>query len=481
MDFRPILFVIGILLTILAAGMCVPALVDAAAGHPDWTVFAVAAAVTLFFGVALVLSCRTPRIRISVRQAFVLTTLSWVAITVFAALPFHFSDLELGYTDAFFEAMSGVTTTGSTVIKDLDTAPPGILLWRALLQWLGGLGIIVMAISVLPMLGVGGMQMFRVEAFETGEKMMPRAAQISAALSIIYLVLTAACAAALWAAGMTFFDAVCHAMTTLATGGFSTRDASVGYYDSASIDAIITVGMIAGGLPFVLYLKTVQGEALAFSADSQVRWYLGFAAISVAVTAALLWVDAGFSGGAAVRYAAFNVISIMTGTGFATDDFWLWGAFAGPIFFYLMFIGGCTGSTSCGIKIFRFQVLWAATVTQFHHLLRPHGVFIPYYNHRPIPGEVITSVLSFFLLYGVCFALLAVGLGMLGLDYTTAISGAATAISNVGPGLGPVIGPAGNFATLPDAAKWLLSVGMLLGRLELFTVLMLLTPALWRG
>jgi trk system potassium uptake protein len=481
MDFRPVFLIVGILLTTLAFGMCLPALLDAYLRHPDWQVFAVSAGVTLFVGVILILTCRTEHMRISVRQAFVITTASWVAIAIFGALPFAFSELSMSYTDSFFEAMSGITTTGSTVITGLDTAPPGILLWRGLLQWLGGLGIIVMTIAVLPMLRVGGMQMFRVEAFETGEKVMPRAAQISAALSIIYLVLTALCAVALSAAGMNGLDAVVHAMTTLSTGGYSTRDASVGHFDSAVIDGIVTTGMIAGSLPFVLYLRVVQGQGRELVRDSQVHWFLVILGLAIAITALLLWFRTGYAPTAAFRFAAFNVTSIMTGTGYATSDFWAWGGFAGPIFFYLMFIGGCTGSTTCGIKIFRFQVLYAATLTQFHHLLRPHGVFIPYYNHRPIPDDVITSVLSFFFLYGVTFAILAVALGMLGLDFTTAVSSAATAISNVGPGLGPIVGPAGNFQALPDAAKWLLSAGMLLGRLELFTVLMLFTPFLWRA
>ncbi|MGZ8410679.1 MAG: TrkH family potassium uptake protein [Hyphomicrobium sp.] len=481
MDFRPIFLIVGILLTTLAVGMGLPAMLDAYYRHPDWEVFAVSGGVTAFVGIAMILTCRIEHIRISVRQAFVMTTLSWLAIAIFGALPFAFSELSLSYTDAFFETMSGVTTTGATVITGLDHAPPGILLWRALLQWLGGLGIIVMTIAVLPMLRVGGMQMFRVETFETGEKVMPRAAQISAALTIIYIVLTGTWALALSVAGMNGLDAVVHAMTTLATGGFSTHDASIGHFDSALIEGIVTVGMILGSLPFVLYLRVVQGQGGDLVRDSQVHWFLAILALAIALTTWMLWSRSGLTPAAAFHVAVFNVTSIITGTGYVTTGDWAWGSFVESIFFYTMFIGGCTGSTTCGIKIFRFQVLYAATVTQFHHLLRPHGVFIPYYNNRPIPDDVITSVLSFFFLYGVCFAALAIGLGMLGLDFITAVSGAATAISNVGPGLGPVIGPESTFQTLPDAAKWLLSAGMLLGRLELFTVLMLFTPFLWRG
>ncbi len=481
MEFRPVLLVVGILLTALAAFMCVPAVVDAAYINPDWQTFATAAAVTMFAGMTLVLSCRTGAFRLSIRQAFVMTTLIWLTITLFASLPFIFSTLGLSVTDSVFEAMSGITTTGSTVIIGLDTAPPGILLWRGLLQWLGGLGIIVMAIALMPMLGVGGMQMFRVEAFEPGEKLLPRAAQISAVLSLVYLGLTALWTLMLFMAGMTWLEAVVHAMTTIATGGFSTRDASVGGFASPTVDAIITVGMFAGGLPFLLYLRTLQGEIGVLFRDSQVRWFFAIVTAATIIAAVFVWAEVGFSPPNALRYAAFNVISVMTGTGYATSDYWQWGAFAGPTFFFIMFIGGCTGSTTCGIKIFRFQVLWAAANTQFRLLYQPHGVFVPYYNHRPLPEAVINSVLSFFFVFGVCFAFLAVGLGMLGLDTVTAISSAATAICNVGPALGSIAGPAGTFQQFPDAAKWLLSAGMLLGRLELFTVLILFSPAFWRG
>ncbi|MCH6590813.1 MAG: TrkH family potassium uptake protein [Proteobacteria bacterium] len=481
LDFRPVFLVVGILLTTLAVGMIIPAVVDAAAGHPEWQVFAASAGVTMFVGVSMALTSRAGGISFTVRQAFLMTTLSWLAITVFAALPFAFSALDLSFTDAFFEAMSGITTTGSTVITGLDSAPPGILLWRALLQWLGGIGIIVMAIAVMPMLRVGGMQLFRVEASEQSEKVMPRAAQIASAIGVIYLGLTVLWAGAYWMAGMSGFEAIVHSMTTIATGGFSTSDASLGHFASVSIDAIATAGMLVGGLPFLLYLRTVQGDFRVLFRDTQVRSFITIVAVVVVASAAWLWLDNGFDPLQALRYSAFNVASVITGTGYSTSDYGLWGSFAVPIFFFLMFIGGCAGSTTCGIKVFRFQVLYAAARTQIRHLLQPHGVFIPYYNRRPIPDDVIISVLSFFFVFGLSFALLAMGLGILGLDFLTAVSSAATAISNVGPGLGPVVGPAGTFQSLPDAAKWLLAAGMLLGRLELFTVIVLFTRSFWRG
>ncbi len=480
-DFRPIFLILGILLTILAVMMIAPAIADIITGNPDWQVFAVAAGVTLFIGVSLALTSRAGGASLSVRQAFILTTMSWIALTAFAALPFAFSQLNLSITDAFFEAMSGITTTGSTVIINLDAAPPGLLLWRSLLQWLGGIGIIVMALAVMPLLRVGGMQLFRMESSDQSEKALPRAAQVAAAIGVIYVALTFIWAVLLWVAGMSGFDAVAHAMTTIATGGFSTYDGSVGHFNNWIVDVIITVGMIIGSLPFLLYLMAFQGKPGNLMRDTQVQWFLTVVAVIVVIVAGWLWLGNGEDPLLALRYSSFNVISIMTGTGYATAGFDNWGNFAIPVFFFIMFIGGCAGSTTCGIKIFRFQVLYAAAKTQFQNLAQPHGVFIPYYNHRPIPEEVIGSVLSFFFVFFFTYTLLAIALAFLGLDFITSVSAAASAISNVGPGLGPVVGPDGNYASLPAAAKWILSIGMLLGRLELFTVMVLFTRAFWRA
>jgi trk system potassium uptake protein TrkH len=324
------------------------------------------------------------------------------------------------------------------------------------------------------------MQLFRMEFAERMEKALPRAAQIGAWIAIIYLGLTLICAGLYHLAGMSAFEAINHAMTTVATGGYSTHDRSVGVFESASVDVIATVFMILGSLPFLLYLQALRAQPSALINDSQVRWFFGF--LGTAVVAMILYLYFGLDRSLldSLRAAAFNVTSIMTGTGYATEDFGSWGAFSPPLFFMLMFIGGCAGSTTCGIKVFRFQVLYATSRVQLKRLLQPNGVFIAYYNRRPIPEAVEESVMSFFFLFMMIFGLIAVGLGMMGLDFITATSGAATAIANVGPGLGPVIGPSGNFATLPDGAKWLLSLAMLLGRLEIFTVLVLLAPGFWR-
>ena len=480
-EYRAVFLVNGVLLLILGVAMLVPALLDAWAGHPDWQVFLAAAFLTGFVGAALAISCWGSGENLQLRQAFVLTTTVWVTTPAFGALPFVFADLDLSYTDAFFEAMSGITTTGSTVISDLENAPPGILIWRALLQWMGGIGIIVTAVVILPLLQVGGMQLFRIESSDASEKVLPRTAQIAGAISIIYLSLSMICAFVYWAAGMPAFEAAAHAMSTIATGGFSTSDLSIGVYDSALIDYTAVVFMIIGSLPFLLYFQTLRGQPLALWQDSQVRWFFS---ILVAAVGCMVLYQVGENGlpiDKAIRYTVFNVTSILTGTGYTTDDYGQWGGFAVVMFFFVMFIGGCAGSTSCGIKIFRFQVLYAAARSQMSRLLQPHGVFVANFNRRPIPDSVMDSVMSFFFLFILSFAVMAVALSFMGLDFITAVSGAGTAIANVGPGLGNVIGPSGTFAPLPDMAKWLLALGMLLGRLEVLTVLVLFTRAFWRS
>ncbi len=480
-EYRVVFLVNGVLLLILGIAMLVPALLDARVGHPDWQVFLAAAFLTGFVGAALTITCWGSGENIQLRQAFILTTTVWISTPTFGALPFVFADLNLSYTDAFFEAMSGITTTGSTVLSGLEYAPPGILIWRALLQWMGGIGIIVTAVAILPLLQVGGMQLFRMESSDASEKVLPRTAQIAGTISIIYLCLSVICAVGYWIAGMPAFDAAAHAMTTIATGGFSTSDLSIGVYDSALIDYVAVAFMIIGSLPFLLYFQVIRGRPLALWRDSQVRWFA--AILSVAIAGMTLYriggSDLAFS--EAIRFTAFNVTSILTGTGYATDDYGQWGGLAVVMFFFVMFIGGCAGSTSCGIKVFRFQVLYAAARSQMGRLLQPHGVFVANFNRRPIPESVMDSVMSFLFLFILSFAVMAVLLSLMGLDFLTAVSGAGTAIANVGPGLGEIIGPSGTFAPLPDMAKWLLSAGMLLGRLELLTVMVLFTRAFWRS
>ncbi len=479
MNVRPVFHIIGFLLCALAAGMAIPLLVDLSHGNEDWQVFFFCMLTTAFFGGISIIGTAGTVLHIQPRQGFLLVSMAWLSLSLFSALPFWFSDHNMSFTDSVFEAVSGITTTGGTVMLNLQQAPHGLLIWRAILQWLGGIGVIILALSILPFLKVGGMQVFKNHIGE-GEKALPRVAQIASGIAFVYAALTLICAIAYDIAGMSAFDAFAHAMATISTGGYSTYDTSFAHYDKPWIEIIAILFMIIGGLPFVLYLKAVQGYWKPLVNDTQVRWFLSIIVFAVFCIMIYLTIKKDAPFGDALLHTAFSVVSVMTGTGFANADYGLWGGFAVSVMFFLMVVGGCAGSTSCGIKIFRFQILHAVTRVQIKKLLHPHGVFIPHYNGKPLGDGVATSVLSFFFLYALCFVVLTVALSYVGLDFMTAMSGAATSISNVGPGLGGTIGPAGTFAPLPDAAKWILSAGMILGRLEIFTLLILFTPQFWR-
>ncbi len=478
---RPVFHIVGMLLAVIATAMLLPALVDWADRHDDWRAFAASAAATLFVGVGLMLACRpSGRIDLTVRQTFVLTGAAWVLVCAFSALPFVVGSSRLGYTAAFFEAMSGLTTTGSTVLVGLDRMPRGLLLWRALLVMLGGVGIVVMAVAILPFLRIGGMQLFRTESSDRSDKLLPRVSQMAGAIIVVYFALVGLCLVALWAAGMSFFDAVCHSLAAIGTGGFANYDNSIGQFASPLIDVILTVFMLLGGTTLSLFVRFGRGDFRPLRRDTQLHWYMGiFLAFTLAIAA---W-HAAVNGADplhALRAAAFNVASILTTTGFATEDYTLWGAFPIACFFFLTFLGGMTGSTSGGIKIFRLQVFYSVAKVQIDRLMQPHRVILPLFNGKAVAEPIVFSVLAFLTLYGMSFGLISLGLGLFGLDVVTALSGAATALGNVGPGLGEVIGPAGNFSTIPDGALWILAFGMLLGRLELLTVFVLFTPAFWR-
>jgi len=480
MQLSPVLNILGLLTTLLAAAMLIPMCVDLYLGSGEWQVFALSALLTGFFGVSAWLTTnRRAGLDLGLRQAFLLTNGAWFMIGLFGALPFMFSTLNLSLTDSIFESVSGITTTGSTILPYIEIASPGILVWRALLQWLGGVGIVVMAMAVLPMLSVGGMQLFRTESYERAENVVPRATQLAGGIGLVYAGLTALWAIMLNVAGMNMFDAVTHAMTTLATGGYSTRTASIGAFDSVAIEWIVIFGMIVGSLPFAHYLALARGGWRGLINDPQVRWFL-FLVTGLVILLSWYLTHSGQSFGDAFRQSSFNAVSIMTGTGYVSANYSAWGGFASTILLMTMFIGGCGGSTTCGIKVFRLQVLAATARVQINRLLRPHAVVLAYYNRRPVSQEVMDSVMGFFYLYILGFVLIATLLGMVGLDFVTALSGAATSISNVRPGLGEVIGAEGNFSSLPDSAKWVMSFGMLLGRLEIFTVLVMLHPGFWQ-
>ncbi len=480
MDLRPIFYVIGILLLILAGSMSIPMFTDMMYGDDDWRVFLSCMLLTGFFGGAMVLTHAGRAFTITLKQTFLLTTISWLFLAFFSALPFAFSDMKMSMADSIFEAVSGLTTSGATVIVGLDQAPPGLLLWRALLQWMGGVGIIVMALSVLPMLKVGGMQLFRSESSEK-EKAFPRARQLAGGIGVLYLCLTFACMAGYILTGMAPFDAIAHAMTTIATGGYSTFDTSFAHYDTPGPEIVAIIFMLLSALPFVLYLKAVRGAPELLWQDSQVRTFLGVVFVSVAAIVLYLAFETDMPFGEALRRSSFNVVSIITGTGYVNHDYGQWGHFPTGILLFLMVVGGCVGSTTCGIKIFRFQILTSVAYSQIRQLIYPHSVAPPRFNGKIVPADVTTSVMSFFFLYALIFALLAAALSFVGLDFITAVSGSASAISNVGPGLGETIGAVHTYKFIPDSAKYLLCTGMILGRLELFTVMVLFLPSFWRN
>ncbi|HEV7253362.1 MAG TPA: TrkH family potassium uptake protein [Mesorhizobium sp.] len=480
---RPVLYIISQMLFALAAAMLLPALADWIAGDLNWQSFLVSSGATAASGAALhrMTDCRLTG-GLTLRQSFVLTPLAYLTLVLFGALPLYASDhpqFANSFTNAFFETMSGLTTTGATVLVGLDTAPPGLLLWRALLQWLGGIGVIGVAIAVLPALGVGGMQLFRTESSDRSEKVMPRVREIATAIALIYASLTALCCLLYWLAGLTPFEALAHGLTTVSTAGFSTSDSSLGGFSPAA-QWIGTVFMITGAIPFVLYVRVLKGERTSLR-DSQTRVFLGFLLVVIAAIAAWLFLSGRYAFEPALRLAAFNVVSVVTTTGYATADYSLWGNAAVGVFFALSFVGGCTGSTAGGIKVFRFEVVAKVLRSHLRHLIFPRGVFQRVYAGRPLPEDVVASVVVFFAFFFICYGALTILLMALDLDFLTSTSAAVSALANVGPGLGPVIGPAGNYSTLPDAAKWLLSFAMLLGRLDLFTVLVLLVPQFWRG
>jgi len=390
-----------------------------------------------------------------------------------------FIGLGLSFTDAYFEAMSGLTTTGSTVLTNLDELPRGILLWRSLLQGVGGIGIVVTAILILPFLKIGGMQLFMTESSDTSEKLLPRAIQISLAIVAIYGGLLVACGVAYLVLGMTFFDAVCHALTTVSTGGFSTHDKSFGFFASPAQQWVCVLFMVLGSLPFTVLYQCRTGSLSAIYNDQQAR---GFAFVILAASGVLVIYTQATTPvpfEEALRRVVFNVVSIVSTTGFATEDYTAWGPFAVGVFMLLTFIGGCSGSTAGGIKIYRLQIASRVSRAHLGQLRRPHAVAPLTYNGRPITRDVAFSVVAFLFVYITTALIFTVALSAAGLDFTTAFSSSAQAIASVGPGLGDTVGPAGNFSALPDVAKWLLSVEMLLGRLELFTVLVLFSREFW--
>ena len=479
-NYKTVFFVLGILLIILGFFMMVPVIVQLIFDQFDGT-FIYSSAITIFMGILFLLSNLDQDKKLNVQQAFLLTSLSWTSIAIFGSLPFIFSNLELTFSDAFFESMSGITTTGSTIMQDLNNAPKAILIWRSLLQWLGGIGIVVMAITVMPLLNIGGMQLFKLDSGDTTEKILPKTREIAFNIFSIYCFLSIICAISYFFAGMNFFDSIAHAMTTIATGGFSTYNESIGYFQNPKIEITSIIFIILGSIPFLAYLKYLEGNKKIFFQDIQIRGLIYICIISISIMTLYLFINDQENFLSNLRISAFNVVSILSGTGYVTADFDIWGKFSLVFFLILMFIGGCAGSTACGIKIFRIQILWLFIVNQIKKSIYPRGVFPLSYNKGKIGKRFISSIISFIFLYFLIFFLAAMLLSLTGLDFVTSFSGAATAISNVGPGLGEIIGPSGNFNELSNIAKWILSFSMLLGRLEIFALLILFFPGFWKN
>ena len=472
--------VIGYLLISLSLAQLLTTAVSFSQGDRTFWNFLLSAAISAATGLYLVFRSGNA-VQLKKRFLFLLTTLCWLVICVFSALPLYLSIPELSVTDAWFETVSAITTTGSTVLSGLDTMPKGILFWRALLQWIGGIGIIVMAIAILPALKIGGMKLFKTESSDISEKILPRSSSLSTYILLVYLAISCAAAFSYFAGGMNGFDAITHAMTSAATGGFSNYDASFGYFnDKPWLLWLASIWMTMAALPFVLFVGMAKGDKWALLRDPQVKAFIG---IVVTVTLMLTlyqvqhhdrpWLNA-------LTHSLFNVVSVITTCGYASEDYSLWGSMAIVLFFYLTFSGGCSGSTSGGLKIFRTQLAGYLLLKQLNLLIHPNAIWTQKYGNKKVDDTLLGAVLAFAFIYFATIAVIALALSMFNLDIITSLTGAATAVSNVGPGLGDIIGPAGNFASLPDGAKWCLTLGMLLGRLEILTMLLLITPMYWR-
>ena len=478
---KTVFFMIGILLVVLGFSMLVPYTIQIIYNENSHS-FVASSFVTIFIGILFILANLEKEFKLNLKQTFLFSTLSWLMIAIFGSLPFLLSPKEFTFSEAFFESMSGITTTGATIITDLDNSPKSILLWRAIMQWLGGIGIVVMAITILPLLKVGGMQLFKMEGPDSTEKILPRTIEVATIIISTYFILTLLCGFFYWLFGMSIFDSTSHAMTTIATGGFSTHNDSIGFFKNSNIEIVASIFIILGSIPFISYLKFAQGNKKIFFQDIQIKGLIYLVAISVVIMFIyLLFINYESSFFDKVRISSFNVISILSGTGYVTDDFGLWGKFSLIFFLFLMFVGGCAGSTACGIKIFRLQMLLIFLKNQIKKLISPNNIIISKYNNQKISDDFINSVIVFIFSFLFIFFIIAMFLSISGLDFLTSISGAASAISNVGPGLGDVIGPDGNYKTIPDFSKWILAIGMLLGRLELFAVLVLFFPSFWRN
>jgi trk/ktr system potassium uptake protein len=475
------LFINGVLLMMLAGAMIAPAAIDLDDGNPDWQVFAGAMGITFFTGVMLILANYGVRPIFTSRSRYLLTVLSWLFVSFFGCLPFALGPLDLNFTGAFFESMSGLTTTGSTVLLGLDNLAPGLLLWRSMLQWFGGIGIVVMAIVLLPAMRVGGMQLFRIESSDISGKVVPHFYELAMLTAFVYVGLSVMCAIAYRGGGLGWFDAINHAMTTLSTGGYSTKDASLGFYDSPVIEAVSIVFMTFGALPLIFYARLLKDGWRTFDRERQVFAFIVILAVGIASVTIWNHLSNHMGWSTALRESAVNVTSILTNTGYATTDFSTWGSFAVGSFFLFYFVGGCAGSTAGSIKVFRWQLLLREAHRQLLLMYSPNRVSILRYGGQSIDNDMLGSVRNFFFLYLLTFMVLSLACMATGMDFLSSTSAVAQGMANTGPGLGPVVGPATTFAAIPDLAKWIIIVAMLVGRLELTSVYVLLLRDFWRS
>lgn len=449
---------------------------------------------TLIIGTLLMFTTRNHSKRIDKREGYIIVTFGWIFMALSGMIPYLLSEAIPGYTNAFFETMSGYTTTGSTVLSDIEIVPKGVLFWRSLTHWIGGMGIIVLAIAILPLLGIGGMQLFAAEApGPSADKLKPRITDTAKRLWLIYVGFTFSETILLKVAGMGWFDAVNHSLSTLSTGGFSTKNASLAYWnDTPIIQYIVIVFMFLAGMNFVMSYFALKGKFSRLLQDDELRWYFVFITGFTIIASVLVYLFADVSissiahpmvwgeAESSFRHSLFQVLAVITTTGFVTADYTLWTPFLTIFFFGMFFLGGSAGSTSGGVKVVRHLILIRNGITEFKRTLHPNAILPVRYRQKAIPKEIVFNILGFFILYMLAFIIGAIGLAALGLDFETAIGGAATSIGNIGPAFGD-LGPVNNFNGLPNFGKWWCSFLMLIGRLELFTVLIILTPFFWRN
>ncbi len=479
-NLKPIALVSGTVICAVGLFLFIPLITELIYNTETWQSYAVPILLYLIVGGSLVITNRNVDLKISLKEAFIITVLSWLLMTFLCAVPFLYTEVNLGIVDALFESMSGVTTTGATTLSNLETLPKGILIWRAFLQWLGGIGIVVIALFILPFLRIGGMQLFHLEGDDPYDKSLPKISSVIKKIFVIYFILTITLIFLYYIFGMMLFDAISHSFTTISTGGFSTYDNSFAFFNNDKILIIAIIFMILGSLPFLVLVQTSSKNLLAVFKDHQVRVFILI--LSIAILLIFYFASNYINGNYINKIVAvsFNTISIISGTGYISENFENWGNYASVLFLILMFIGGCAGSTTGGLKVFRFQILFKYINLHLEKMLKPHSIIASRFNGKKINETTYESVMSFFFLYILTFFTSALLLSFSGLDFLTCISASASTISNVGPGLGSVIGPEGNYGILDNYSKIILIVTMFLGRLELLTIFILLLPSFWK-